>query len=46
MPLILLPLLGGGAFGFAAGSWTSGLVGNLFKLGLLGAFIYYVLMKM
>ena len=46
MPLLLWPLLGGGAVGFAAGSWTSGLIGNLLKLGLLGTFLYFVLIKM
>ena len=46
MPLILLPFLGGAGLGFLGGSWASGLVGKLFKLGLLGAFVYYVLLKL
>ena len=42
MPVLLIPLLAGGV-GFAAGSWASNLLGNLFKLGLLAAAVYYFL---
>ena len=41
MPVFLVPLLAGSA-GFVAGSWTSGLVGKLIKLGLLAAGVYLV----
>lgn len=41
MPL-LIPLLAGGV-GFAAGGFTSNLLANLFKLGLLAAAVYYFL---
>ena len=45
MPLVLLyPLLAGGA-GFAAGSWSSSILGSLLKLGMVIATIYFFFFK-
>ena len=46
MPVFLIPLLSGGAIGFAAGSWTSGILGSLLKIAMVGAAAYYILTKM
>jgi hypothetical protein len=39
MPVLLIPAIAG-VLGFAVGSWTSGLISSLFKMGLLAAAVY------
>ena len=46
MPVFLLPLLTGGALGFGAGAWTSGTLGSLLKIAMIGAVAYFIFIKM
>jgi hypothetical protein len=46
MPFLLVPMLAGGA-GFALGSWSGDLIGNLTKLAIVLAamYLFYVFAK-